>query len=93
MNRYRNLYKRILYLESLLFECVRNKRDAIFKFLSIEIGSAAIIDEFNTNGKYGLKSGSPLSSFTSETRINPFSAISLLFPPFYYKSMIRSNYG
>ena len=33
MNRYRNLYKRILCLESLLFEGVRNKRDAIFKFL------------------------------------------------------------
>ena len=33
MNRYRNLYKRILYLESLLFEGSNNNRDAIFKFL------------------------------------------------------------
>ena len=33
MNRYRNLYKRILYLESLLFEDSNNNRDAIFKFL------------------------------------------------------------
>ena len=33
MNRYRNLYKRILYLESLLFEGGNNNRDAIFKFL------------------------------------------------------------
>ena len=33
MNRYRNLYKRILYLESLLFEGGNNNSDAIFKFL------------------------------------------------------------
>ena len=33
MNRYSNLYKRILYLESLLFEGSNNNRDAIFKFL------------------------------------------------------------
>lgn len=33
MNRYRNLYKRILCLESLLFECSNNNRDAISKFL------------------------------------------------------------
>ena len=33
MNKYRNLYKRILYLESLLFEGSNNNRDAIFKFL------------------------------------------------------------
>lgn len=33
MNRHRNLYKRILYLESLLFEGSNNNRDAIFKFL------------------------------------------------------------
>ena len=33
MNKYRNLYKRIIYLESLLFEGSNNNRDAIFKFL------------------------------------------------------------
>ena len=33
MNRHRNLYKRILYLESLLFEGSNNNCDAIFKFL------------------------------------------------------------
>ena len=37
MNSYRNLYKRILYLESLLFEGSNNHRDAIFKILGQDI--------------------------------------------------------